>query len=238
MIRQNIHAVVWAYRHATGKLRAPELASVLKFIDPRKICFDVGAHGGAWSRGLARSLPETQVYAFEALPYYARVLRTSMMLLGQKRVQILNVAIGERQGNVQMATADKLGNRLTGKTHVAASHESTSQRIAVPLITLDTFWESIGKKPVGFVKCDVEGFELFVINGAKKLIEECRPVFFNELNAEWCNRYSYTPQDVFSFFDERHYVPKYIEAAGDLSKVDVETHSNRDVLFLPQERLK
>ncbi len=236
ILRKHVHALVWAYRHATGKLRVPELDMLSKYLDADSICFDVGAHGGSWSRGLARIVPKGHVYSFEALPYYADVLRKTLKLLGRRRVTVLNRAVAEKDDSVQMVRQDRDGNTLTGKTHVAVTGEGAQEMVSVPAVTLDSFWQEIGEKRVDFVKCDVEGFELFVLRGARKLIEACRPVFYNELNAEWCERYDYTPGDIFSFFQRYDYAPFYFDVERGLVSVDVDKHVNRDVLFVPKER--
>ena len=235
-LRSNIHALVWAYRHATGKMAVPEIDAISKYLSADSICFDVGAHGGSWSRGLARVvLPKGHVYAFEALPYYADVLRRTMMLLGQRRVTVLNRAVAEKDGFVQMVRQDCDGNTLTGTIHVAASGERAHESVSVPTVTLDSFWQELGERRVDFIKCDVEGFELFVLKGARTLIEHCCPVFYNELNSEWCERYDYTPADIFSFFQGLDYRPFYLDAENGLVCVNLQEHVNRDVLFVPKE---
>lgn len=236
IFRRHIHALVWAYRHMTGKLRVPEIVAISKYLDADSICLDVGAHGGSWSRGLACLVPKGYVYAFEALPYYADVLQKTMKLLRQNRVTVLNRAIAETDGSVQMVRQDCDGNTLTGKTHVASDSEGAHEMVSVPAVTLDSFWREIGEKRVDFIKCDVEGYELFVLRGARKLIESCRPVFYNELNVEWCERYDYTPADIFRFFDEYEYACFYIDAKLGLVEVDVARHVNRDVLFVHREQ--
>ena len=174
-IRNIVHALLWTYRHATGKLAVPEITTVLKYINAKSICFDVGAHGGSWSRGLAHAVPQGHVYSFEALPYYADVLRKTMKLLGERRVTVLNRAVAEKNGSVQMARRDRDGNTLTGKTHVAINGEAPQEMVSVPAITLDSFWREIDEKQIDFIKCDVEGFELFVLRGARELIKHCQP---------------------------------------------------------------
>ena len=236
ILRRHIHALVWTYRHLMGKLPEHGLDAISKYLSADSICFDVGAHGGSWSRPLARIVSNGHVYSFEALPYYADVLRRTMKLLGQERVTVLNRAVAEKDGVVQMVRQDCEGKTLTGETHVAVSGEAARETVAVPAITLDSFWQEIGEKRVDFVKCDIEGFELFALRGARKMIKHCSPLFYNELNAEWCKRYDYEPADIFGFFEEYDYTPFYMDAEGGLVGVNVERHVNRDVLFLPKGR--
>ena len=63
-IRKTIHAFVWAYRHVTGKAAVPEISVISQFLGADSVCFDVGAHGGAWCRPLARIVSNGHVDAF------------------------------------------------------------------------------------------------------------------------------------------------------------------------------
>lgn len=205
-----------------------------KWLPDDAVCFDVGAHGGLWTRALALAKPHGKVFAFEALPYYATVLRKTIGLVGPKNISIVNAAVSESSGTVCMIDKSPMGQRLTGKSHVSNGREVIPNSVGVNAITLDEFWASRGKPDVAFVKCDVEGFELFVLKGATNLIDTCRPLFYNELNHEWCERYGYRPSDIFDFFAGRGYSPAYIARNGCLERVSIEDHLNRDVLFVPE----
>lgn len=229
-----LHAGVWALRHLTGRYHVAEARIISAWLPPDAICFDVGAHGGLWTRSLGLSRPGGHVYAFEALPYYAKVLRRMVSLIGPRNVSIMNVAVSDKSGSVRMIDRTPLGQRLTGKSHVSNDGEGGPGSVLVPATTLDDYWAGIGKPDVSFVKCDVEGFELFVLRGAQSLIRECSPLFYNELNEEWCRRYGYLPSDIFEFFSTRGYRPYYLTGEGSLQAVDVARHVNRDVLFVPR----
>ncbi len=238
ILRKNIHALLWAYRLRTGKLDVPEIEDISKYLKKDSICFDVGANAGSWSCGLAKWIPDGHIYAFEALPYHAEVLSKTLKILGQKKITIINKAVAaEKNHSVQIIRQDSEGTVLKGKNHIAVSGEGAQEMFSIETITLDSFWQEIGEKQIDFIKCDVEGFELFVLRGATELIKRCRPVFFNELNAEWCERYDYTTDDIFCFFQERNYTPFYLDAQLGMIAVDVEKHINRDILFVPEEKI-
>jgi len=235
-VRGYIHSAVWTYRHISGKLDVPELEFIGPFLSPDSVCLDVGANGGSWTRGLARLASHGHVFAFEALPYYANVLSNTMKLLRVRNVTILNRAVAENDGVVRMIDRDSSGKWLIGKVHVATEREVVHGNVSVPSVSLDSFWREIAEKRVDFVKCDIEGFELYALRGATRLVERCRPLFYNELNREWCERYNYLPQDVFDFFKRWGYSAYYIDLGKGLTAVDMPTHVNRDVLFVPDNR--
>jgi FkbM family methyltransferase len=215
-------------------MKPPEMKYIRHFLSATSICFDIGAHGGSWTRALSQFVNQGHVYAFEALPYYADVLKRTMKILRRRNLTIINAAITEKNCTVELIWKDNSGTELTGKTHVASGRESLCESIPVRGMTLDSFWEEIGKRKVDFIKCDVEGLELFVLKGATHLINYCKPIFYNELNLEWCNRYDYLPEDIFHFFQTLDYAAYYIDLDQGLLPVETKCHIDGDILFIPQ----
>jgi hypothetical protein len=65
----------------------------------------------------------------------------------------------------------KKGIKSTGDTQIAPDGEYEAD-----VSTLDVY----NLKDVDFMKLDCEGYELFVLRGGEKLINECRPVMIVE----------------------------------------------------------
>src|SRR5262249_8004332 len=62
--------------------------------------------------------------------------------------------------------------------------------------------DSIIREPVAFVKIDVEGHELHVLNGAVGILEQSRPIFLVEAEER---HHVATPASVFRFFASHSY---------------------------------
>ena len=78
-----------------------------------------------------------------------------------------------------------------------------SQHIVnVPARTIDSY----NFEEVDAIKIDVEGTELFVIEGAKDTIDRCRPSVQVEIVPKQCQQYGYDPQALYDFFAQRDYV--------------------------------
>lgn len=73
--------------------------------------------------------------------------------------------------------------------------------VSVPSRTIDSF----NFEDVDVIKIDVEGSELFVIDGAVQTIDKYRPSVQVEIVEDQCARYGYKPQDLFDFFKQRDY---------------------------------
>lgn len=74
--------------------------------------------------------------------------------------------------------------------------------VNVPCRTIDSY----NFENVDAIKIDVEGSELFVIEGAKTTIDKWRPSVQVEIVPKQCNQYGYQPQDLYDFFAQRDYV--------------------------------
>lgn len=74
--------------------------------------------------------------------------------------------------------------------------------VNVPCRTIDSY----NFDDVDAIKIDVEGTELFVIEGAQDTIDRCRPSVQVEIVPDQCGRYGYQPQDLYDFFAKRDYV--------------------------------
>lgn len=151
----------------------------LRFIEqvmnclPAAVCVDVGANVGKYSRTL-RSLGAGRIYAFEPVPATFARLRENVG--NDDSIQLFNVAVGETDQTVQfhVPLSDEhstLASRNISFTDVASAR---SQTISVDMVSLDGFCAS-NDVDVDFIKIDVEGFELEVLNGAKELIARRPP---------------------------------------------------------------
>ena len=74
--------------------------------------------------------------------------------------------------------------------------------VQVPARTIDSY----NFEDVDVIKIDVEGSELFVMQGALDTITRCRPSVQVEIVPKQCGAYGYDPQALYDFFAELDYV--------------------------------
>lgn len=131
---------------------------------------DVGAHIGAVSVYLARRF--RRVIAFEAVPTTFEFLARNTANLDN--VSALNAAAGSEPGEVYFSHYPRHGQL----SHVAhRPDEAQTVRIGpIPVQTIDSFHY----EEISFMKIDVEGFELPVLEGAEQTIRRCRPLILVE----------------------------------------------------------
>jgi len=154
-------------------------------------CIDVGCHLGSILNEIIRLSPHGQHIAIEPLAYKAEWLRRKY-----PQVQIHQVALGDESG-----TVDFLWNpRQSAYSGLKRSNAGTGlETLKVEMKPLDDLVPE--NKPIGFMKFDVEGAELQVFQGARRILCECRPIVLFECTPG-LSSFGITPAQVFGFITQ------------------------------------
>lgn len=144
------------------------IAAVLEFVDDRRVAVQAGGNLGIFPKALA-GVFET-VYTFEPAPDLFRMLVANAPEPNIIKVQ---AALGARAQLVGVSRQRRDGktDNHEGITHVAGPG-------VLPTLRLDAF-----ALPVcNLLYLDIEGYELFALEGAVDTILRCRPVLAVEIN--------------------------------------------------------
>ena len=171
---------------------------------------DIGAHIGAVALYLARKFKE--VIAFEAVPATFDFLRRNTSDVAN--ITALNVAVGPEKGETYLSHYPKHGQL----SHVApATDVPKTERVGpIPVVTID----SMELHDVSFIKLDVEGFELPVLEGARRTIEQWRPLILVEQNGN----------DELHFGQTRDEASRFLESLG-MHRHPMEPRMSKDRLY-------
>lgn len=157
----------------------------LKHIPDGGLVLDVGANIGAMSVWLSKKLPSSQILAYEPIPQNIKTLKRVIAHYKLKNVQVIEKAVGNQNGSVEMVMPVLKDVRMQGLSHV--KHESITDfnegnTYAAPIIRLDQCSGIINSgRKLTAIKLDVENFEYFALQGAQELITKHRPVIYTEL---------------------------------------------------------
>jgi FkbM family methyltransferase len=173
---------------ATGHWCPAEVEAMAALIRPGATVFDVGANFGFHTLAFSRFVgPAGKVFAFEPQRLVWQSLVGSLALNWVRNVHALNVAVGDRSGEIQVPPisyqshnnigAVSLRDGWQGSQEVAVLEEAAE---AVPAIRLDD--ANIGA--CDLIKIDVEGMEMAVLSGAAGLIRSLRPVCYVEFHTD------------------------------------------------------
>jgi FkbM family methyltransferase len=145
----------------------PELRLLRFFCDPVKMAVDVGANYGAYTYWLTRYC---STVAVEPLPDCAVFLQAAY-----PEVKVFAIALGDSDGEGQMELPSRHGKTFHTEAKLnLETHDLASSRVQVKRL------DDLGLYGIGFIKVDVEGHELAVLNGAKRILHEDKPVLLIE----------------------------------------------------------
>jgi FkbM family methyltransferase len=195
------------------------------------VCVDVGASLGAYAIPMALLAGASgAVVAFEPRTDAAKRLRRIAALLGLAALRVESAALGATTHTTGLVVPRRR-RAVPGRSYLTAGAVcdalddglSETAPLEVRVQTLDEVRQEMDR-PIDFVKCDVEGFELDVFHGSRQVLTEDRPVVLCELEQRHASRYGRTVTDVVDLFHELGYV------------VSRSTADARNVLFMPSER--
>jgi FkbM family methyltransferase len=168
------------------------LRNVLK---PDSNCVDVGAHQGVFLTRFLELSPHGRHFAFEPLPVLASALKQSF-----PAVTVYNCALGNSTGCVRFCHALELPGWSGLKTQPYPV-KTEVEMIQVELKRLDALLPT--GFPIHFIKIDVEGAELEVLEGAKNTIKQHKPCILFEHARIHNIEYRTTPDKVHDFLVNR-----------------------------------
>jgi FkbM family methyltransferase len=199
------------------------------------VFLDVGANIGWYSLVLARAAKaRISILAFEPDPLSFRLLSENIALNGCDAVRAVQLAASDRDG---AALLYQYANKNRGRHSLLPINAAGT--VEIRTTSLDGFLEREGIDPadVAFMKIDVEGYELHVLNGARRLLDFV-PLVLCEYAPGYMRRGGIDPASLVSAFREKHYVPHALRdgelqavAAADLAAIE-----SNDNFFWVKER--
>jgi FkbM family methyltransferase len=153
----------------------PELRIVPFLCDPEKIAVDIGADVGVFSVQICEF--SRKVIAFEPRPRQAAELAAMFSCLGLP-VQVEEVALSDHAGTAELRVLTEDVGRSTIEAANTLEDEdgSAKEQVTVNVRKLDDY----GLTDVAFIKIDVEGHEVSVLEGASQTIERSLPFLLIE----------------------------------------------------------
>ena len=125
---------------------------------------DIGANQGLYTLYFSRQSPEGRVYAFEPDPRLFAALKANVQRNGAQNVRLFNAAAADRTTKLTL----QAGRFNRGDNRIVPSHLAAPGTVDVDAMPLD---DAIPERRLNLLKIDVQGFEIQVIRGAKRLIE-------------------------------------------------------------------
>ena len=201
-----------------------------KLIKPGMVVVDVGAHIGYYTRIFSGLVGEAgRVLAFEPHPENYPILESNIKSSRYKNVNIYNMCISNKDapGILYTSPGHSNHNLIYGYTESLGTNE-------VDCLRMDTFLnEHTEIKQIDFVKIDVEGAELLVLEGMSETISSNPElIILIEYNPKALRCYGIEPFELVSKLDRLGFDVKMILPGAKLSPVIAETSETVNLLCL------
>ena len=182
--RQSLTYAAHLFKAVTKQHHREMRSLFARYLPPDAVVFDVGAHAGQFAKLFAGLVPRGQVYAFEPGSYARAILERMVTLRRLANVEVVPFGLSNAPGESVLSVPLK----RSGSFGFGLSHFGTAQddgrarwRETVALTTLDRFVAERGVARLDFIKADVEGWEIAMLQGAAQSLARFRPAMLLEL---------------------------------------------------------
>jgi len=148
----------------------------LSMLPENSTILDIGANIGVMTMHIALKLPHSKVYSFEPVPENLYNIRRLIKFYSIKNVTVFDIALGNYNGKAEIIMPKINHVKFQGLSHVKGvegSEGNSGIKYNVSIRKLE--------KPVSGIKIDVENYEYNVLEGARNLLLEHKPLIYAEL---------------------------------------------------------
>ncbi len=227
---------------------SPETVRVLRrVVRPGDTCLDVGANLGIHTCVLSDLVrPTGRVLSFEPLP----LARAAAAALVRRRrldnVRLFAVALSDGPREGRMVVPEREGSpwdgyaflERAGASNVLPGRRFTGRRMVdFTSETLDGVLQGEEVDRVDMIKLDVEGSELFVLEGGRRTLRRYRPLVLCELIPARCQRYGYAAADIMGVLADLGYKAFGCNETGEVTPTERPDSRRTDYLFATEGRI-
>jgi len=224
IVKRVLHRILSAnsYRSVQSRVKArdirrgtyheKELHLIPRAVLSGETVIDVGANFGLYSYHLARAVGDTgRVYAFEPIPFTHSCLQTILKLWDIENVTVIRKGCSnvnetvsftlplQESGAIRAGLSHMSGNRDRGR---GSESREDSQTVSCEVVRIDT---QLADVTPSFMKIDVEGAEILVLEGAARSVDRSWPTVVCEINPWFLEESGIELGRLLGFFLDRDY---------------------------------
>jgi FkbM family methyltransferase len=198
-----------------GCYEEKELQVILQIIPKHGNFLDIGANIGWYSLIIAKFYKKLKVHSFEPIKKTYDFLLKNIKCNFLSNVKVYNFGFYNKNKKITFYTYPE------GTGNSSIQNLSQSKSIQVAKCNVKVLDDFISKKKikVDFIKCDVEGAELFVFLGAKKVLLNNKPIVLCEMLRKWSKKFRYHPNDIILLFKRFNYRCFYISSLSNINSL-------------------
>jgi len=145
-----------------------------KLLTTEPVIFDVGSNRGDYAKLVLTAFPKAKLMCFEPNPGTFQLLSQNLA----SSASLFQMGFGKQTGTFDLYfdARDQTSVMATSNPEIlkSISKVTETEKVQIKVETLDNFCASQKIDRIDFLKVDTEGFELDILQGAKKMLEEKR----------------------------------------------------------------
>jgi FkbM family methyltransferase len=200
----------------------PEITFLRKLSFQGKVIYDIGSFEGILTLFFGRT--GTRVVAYEPNPRnYSRCLE-NVRLNCLSNVQVLNRGVSDRAGNIELIYDPLMPGAGSGEKDIAqqiGSSVRTSQKVRIPIVSLDDDIRLNRLPEPDFIKIDIEGMEFPALKGMERTLRDRHPELFIEMHGATAIEKLEIAHAVIDLLESHGYRAYDIESARYLTRADL-----------------
>jgi FkbM family methyltransferase len=199
-----------------GYYEKPVTVLLQMLLKPDSIMLDIGANVGYFTVIAASLAKNGKVYAFEPVTELFEKLKTNIHENNLFNAMAINAAAGESQRESLIYISDESNK---GMSSLKPPENFSGYSQPVTIVRIDDWIKQTDIDRVDFIKIDVEGYELFALQGMTEMLMNFTPVLIVEINANTLAYFCLSPNDVMEFLKNLGYMPFNVNENGLLKKI-------------------
>jgi len=211
-----------------GEYERAELDMQYRLIPTSGTIIDVGANLGWYSMHIAKYHESCNVHAFEPIPRTFEFLNKNIQLNKLTNIKTYSLGLSDQKGKLDLFFDPLLSVNASLQN---VSESKNVQKITCAIDTLDDFCQKHNIVNIDFIKCDVEGAELFSLKGSKRILTDFQPIVFCEMLRKWAKKFNYHPNDIIDYMLELKYHCLVIRGKK-LEFINLITDETKDTNFI------
>jgi FkbM family methyltransferase len=192
------------YRGLRARLRdeRAEIAALTGAIRPGDVAVDVGANKGSFLPSLSWAAGPGKVVAFEPQPVLAEYLFRACRAARLTNVVVEASGVSDTAGTLTLHVPGSNAASPGATFEPAVAGLTPGRGVAVSVVTLDDYFRGETRR-IAALKIDVEGHELSVLRGARRLLDRHGPLIVVESEVRHVGEEGV--RAVLSYLDDRGY---------------------------------
>ena len=170
-----------------------ELEMQYSLISKNDVIFDIGGNYGWYALHLSKKFPLSKIYSFEPISYTYDIFLKNIKINNSNNILVHNFGLSDKVGNFSFYYDPNLSVNASLNN---VSESKNAVEIKCKVDTLDDFVQDNNINKIDFIKCDIEGAELFALKGSIKTLKKHKPKLFIEMLRKWSSKFNYIPNDI------------------------------------------